>query len=126
MVEKLSAVLTPSDENLTYEEQIPVDATHQDICRFASRDDDTYKTAVQSIMRLFHSDKYANITPEYYIVPRTANTHFTGRKDVLDRLSECLVFGRHADHQQLFVLYGLGGSGKTQICMKFAQDHRDR
>ena len=28
--------------------------------------------------------------------------------------------------QKIFVLYGLGGIGKTQICLKFAQDHRNR
>lgn len=28
--------------------------------------------------------------------------------------------------QQRFVLYGLGGSGKTQMALKFASDHRER
>ena len=28
--------------------------------------------------------------------------------------------------QKRYVLHGLGGSGKTQICLKFAQDHRER
>ncbi|MCJ1244074.1 hypothetical protein MMC30_001271 [Trapelia coarctata] len=30
-------------------------------------------------------------------------------------------------HQQRrFIIYGIGGSGKTQFCCKFAQDHRER
>lgn len=28
--------------------------------------------------------------------------------------------------QRKFVLYGLGGSGKSQLCLKFAEDHRER
>ncbi|KAI9866891.1 MAG: hypothetical protein M1813_000833 [Trichoglossum hirsutum] len=28
--------------------------------------------------------------------------------------------------QKRFVLYGLGGSGKTQVCLKFAQDYREK
>ncbi|KAK9856554.1 hypothetical protein MYU51_000259 [Penicillium brevicompactum] len=29
------------------------------------------------------------------------------------------------DHQRRFVIHGLGGSGKTQFCSKFAQDNRE-
>ncbi len=28
--------------------------------------------------------------------------------------------------QKRFVVYGTGGSGKTQFCCKFAQDNQDR
>lgn len=28
--------------------------------------------------------------------------------------------------QRRFVIYGIAGSGKTQVCSKFAQDYRER
>ncbi|KAJ7862029.1 hypothetical protein B0H14DRAFT_517745 [Mycena olivaceomarginata] len=42
---------------------------------------------------------------------------FQGRQDILERMDECFsndTWGRH-----VYVLYGLGGSGKTQIALKF-------
>ncbi|KAA6408133.1 MAG: hypothetical protein FRX48_07874 [Lasallia pustulata] len=52
---------------------------------------------------------------------------FTGRKMYLDRL-ESFFFTktspRHAN--RIFLLHGMGGAGKTQICLKFAEDHQDQ
>ena len=64
------------------------------------------------------------------MVPRNANTHFTGRKDILERLDRSL--GPHsnsleiAEHQKRFVIYGDGGIGKSDLCLKFANDHRQQ
>ncbi len=65
----------------------------------------------------------------HYNVPFHVSPDFTGRDDILRRMDKlCLPNG--PPHVQLvqmrFVLYGLGGSGKTQVCLKFAQDHRER
>jgi hypothetical protein len=52
---------------------------------------------------------------------------FTGRKDYLDRLDQ--YFGRETDqlqHRKRFVLYGLGGTGKSQICLKFVERSAER
>ncbi|QRV92253.1 kinesin light chain [Ceratobasidium sp. AG-Ba] len=44
---------------------------------------------------------------------------FTGRQDTVEQISACLSKG---DTQRcVFVLYGLGGSGKTQLALKTAQ-----
>lgn len=62
----------------------------------------------------------------HYSVPRSSEI-FTGRKDILERLSE--YFGAREGQSRLrrsFLLYGLGGTGKTQICMKFAELYGDR
>ncbi|KAF8804460.1 hypothetical protein BYT27DRAFT_7193934 [Phlegmacium glaucopus] len=49
---------------------------------------------------------------------------FTGRKDVLDKLGK--IFVHHATSRlmsrQLCLLWGLGGIGKTQICLKFIEE----
>jgi predicted alpha/beta-fold hydrolase len=45
---------------------------------------------------------------------------FTGRKEILDKMHQYF----HSDHksQYVFVLHGLGGSGKSQLAFKFLDD----
>jgi len=53
---------------------------------------------------------------------------FIGRKDVLDQLRK--IFVRDADSKlpsrHSCLLWGAGGTGKTQICLKFTEDISDR
>jgi hypothetical protein len=45
---------------------------------------------------------------------------FTGREDILNQLDDYFSLeGPDKDKQHIFVLYGLGGAGKTQIALKF-------
>jgi hypothetical protein len=49
---------------------------------------------------------------------------FTGRPVYLSRLR--LYFSAEATAQRRqFLLYGIGGAGKTQICLKFAEESSD-
>lgn len=66
---------------------------------------------------------------KYYNVPRSASSQFTGREDIAQRLLETCSpnsASKAQTVQKRFVLYGLGGSGKTQVCLKFAQVHREK
>ncbi|QRW06378.1 patatin-like phospholipase protein [Ceratobasidium sp. AG-Ba] len=48
---------------------------------------------------------------------------FTGRQDMIKQITACISKG---DTQRcVFVLYGLGGSGKTQLALKTVQQTRD-
>ncbi|KAE9372043.1 hypothetical protein N431DRAFT_482911 [Stipitochalara longipes BDJ] len=125
IVEKSSALLTPQDEIPTYENQIPVDATHREMCRFATPKDKTYRVAVRAIKSIQQGNEI-KVTNEHYVVPHSASSHFTGRNDVQEQLHNSLLSYRTSKTQQRFVLHGLGGSGKTQIALKFAEDNRDR
>ena len=53
---------------------------------------------------------------------------FIGRKDVLDKLGKIFIHG--ADSKLMSrpscLLWGTGGIGKTQICLKFTEDISDR
>ena len=64
------------------------------------------------------------------MVPRNANPLFTGRKDILERLDRSLGPQSNsldvAEHQRRFVIYGDGGIGKSDVCLKFADDHRQQ
>ena len=69
------------------------------------------------------------IKNEYFSVPRIASSIFTGRAGVAERVRQkFFATDRQNDGNQhkIFVLYGLGGSGKSQFCLKFAQDNRDQ
>ena len=48
---------------------------------------------------------------------------FTGRREILDKMHRC--FDSDGILQHVFVLYGLGGSGKSQIAFKFLQESQD-
>ncbi|KAI9768501.1 MAG: hypothetical protein M1840_004911 [Geoglossum simile] len=133
VVEKHSALL-----DIDGEEQIPVDANHEDMCKFALRDDDVYEKLFKRIRRILrvkdadHSNSdncTAACRNRHYYVPHGTSGIFTGRESILRNLrEECLSseMENRPVNQKIFVLYGLGGSGKTQTCIKFAQDHRER
>jgi hypothetical protein len=95
------------------------------MCQFASPKDQTYKALIRSIKRILHGSE-VEVKNEFYVVPHAASEHFTGRNEIRERLSGALLSCRTSKTQQRFVLYGLGGSGKTQICLKFAEDNRER
>lgn len=55
--------------------------------------------------------------------------YFTGGDDVRRELRDYCLPSEDSPARNLqrrFVLYGLGGSGKTQMALKFANDHRER
>ncbi|KAG8748554.1 hypothetical protein FRC10_003688 [Ceratobasidium sp. 414] len=47
-----------------------------------------------------------------------------GREPELKQLEKCLADG--SKERRVFVLYGLGGAGKTQLALRFAELHRDK
>jgi hypothetical protein len=54
---------------------------------------------------------------------------FTGRADILQRLDDFFVTPKTSvrlGKQRVFVLYGLGGVGKSQIAFKFIEEHSDQ
>ena len=66
---------------------------------------------------------------EHFRVPHNVSSMFTGRDVVTQILRERILESNNFDaprQQKRFVLYGLGGSGKTQFCLKFVSDYRDR
>ena len=53
-----------------------------------------------------------------------SSTFFTGRDEYLQRLKD--HFSAHeAGQRKSFLLHGLGGIGKTQICLKFIEKNPD-
>ena len=61
------------------------------------------------------------------LMPNPSN-RFTGRTDVVAKLKRHF-FSKTNDavkKRKFFLLYGMGGIGKTQICLKFLEDMSDQ
>jgi hypothetical protein len=64
----------------------------------------------------------------HFHIPQVVSSIFTGREDV-SKMVEDALFATDiysSREQRRYIVYGIGGSGKTQFCSKFAQDHRER
>ena len=60
-------------------------------------------------------------------VKPNSSIRFTGRTDVLAKLKEHFT-AESTDklrHRKFFLLYGMGGIGKTQICLRFIEEMSD-
>src|SRR5277367_2680828 len=58
----------------------------------------------------------------HWMVPRTVNSLFTGRSQLLDRIQSAFRVDNASGTkgQKRFVITGLGGQGKSEICLKVA------
>jgi len=66
---------------------------------------------------------------KHFSIPEPVSSIYTGREGLLEDLRRMMFAPAAATHghtQRRFVIYGLSGSGKTQFCCKFAQEHRQR
>lgn len=66
---------------------------------------------------------------EWFIIPRCSSTYFTGRRLHADAVREKLGPVSHMDEanrHRVYVIYGLGGAGKTQFCLRYAEDNKSR
>ena len=69
-----------------------------------------------------------NIHNEYFMVSRRVNTVFTGRekeiKDLQQSLAPSCSTHSQATGPKIYVIYGMGGAGKSEVALKFAYDNR--
>jgi Holliday junction resolvasome RuvABC ATP-dependent DNA helicase subunit len=83
---------------------------------------------VWDLLQINIHNNYGNRTTSDGVIPLTPNPsiRFTGRTDVIVGLK------RHfrntndlAQRRKFFLLYGMGGIGKTQICLKLVEEMFD-
>jgi putative protein kinase ArgK-like GTPase of G3E family len=61
------------------------------------------------------------------VVPRSINSLFTGRDEILERLTNLLEDNRgKLDQQTRIAITGLGGLGKSELCLKLIEKVRGR
>lgn len=64
---------------------------------------------------------------KYFEVAQHLSPVFTGQAQIGQRLETAFApFSYGCSKQRRFVLFGMGGSGKTQICLQYLDTHRDR
>ena len=64
--------------------------------------------------------------PSQWMVPRSASRLYTGREELGKRLAQAFSFDTSSNpkQQRTFVIIGRGGTGKSELCLKFAEVHR--
>ncbi|KAG9240336.1 tetratricopeptide repeat domain protein [Calycina marina] len=65
----------------------------------------------------------------FFFLPQETAADFIGREDTSDILHNALFLPEITSSisgQSRFVVYGMGGSGKTQLCSQFAKDNQAR
>lgn len=101
-----------------------------------ARSDEAYELAgvafdIHNDNQLFQYRQKNSARPRnrHFHIPQAVSSIFTGRED-LSQVVENSLFATDITqsfrHQQRFIIYGIGGSGKSQFCSKFAQNHRER
>ncbi|KAJ7714259.1 hypothetical protein B0H16DRAFT_1702108 [Mycena metata] len=83
-----------------------------------------YQTQIQGLMAIVET----NFKVGFAVVKAVKNINncpppsriFQGRQAILDKMHQ--FFDTDSGNQHIYVLYGLGGAGKTQIALKFIQD----
>lgn len=63
----------------------------------------------------------------HWIVPRPVNDLFTGRSELILRIQKAIRYDQTSslDNQKRFVITGMGGQGKSEICLKVASQMRE-
>ena len=75
-----------------------------------------------------HINNYGNRTTSNGVIPPMPNpgSRFTGHTEVIAELERHFFSTNDsAQKRKFFLLYGMGGIGKTQICLKFLEDMSD-
>lgn len=72
---------------------------------------------------------YSNKTTSDAVIPLKPNssTRFTGRTEVIAKLKDHFIStGDQRRIRKYFLLHGMGGIGKTQICLRFIEEMSDK
>lgn len=63
---------------------------------------------------------------KHWLVDRSTNPHFTGRREVIERIVKSITSKDSANEQQRLVITGMGGQGKSELCLHVANEVRER
>jgi len=70
----------------------------------------------------FNPDQEQSTGNVHWKVPRKTNNLFTGRAKLLERIKDAIR--KYAPEEKIFVITGLGGLGKSEVCLKIANEMR--
>jgi hypothetical protein len=61
----------------------------------------------------------------YWCIPQSVNALFIGRTDVLERIERAITRKGNDQKQRRFVVTGIGGQGKSELCLRIADQMRE-
>ena len=61
----------------------------------------------------------------HWVVPRGVSTIFTGRQEILREVEDAILHSSCHEQQKRYIITGLGGLGKSELCLKIANDLRE-
>ncbi|KAI4154247.1 MAG: hypothetical protein LQ340_001792 [Diploschistes diacapsis] len=104
-------------------QNIPLPVDHYGLNKFGSKNDANYKIILQKLLEV--------ISPQIsqrqvlYSVPFTTINSYTERPTLSREIEEKLNRSQsRAQVPHALVVYGLGGTGKSQLALKYAETHR--
>ncbi|KAI0886308.1 TPR-like protein [Annulohypoxylon maeteangense] len=115
------------------EKQLPTDADHSTICKFDSVDTRACQLVLRTIVT--EVDRALEIELRYpacfpgnvhWLVPRSVNALFTGRQKIITKIKNAVIPSTAPSVQKRFILTGMGGQGKSEICLKVADELREK
>ena len=88
------------------------------------------KLRALDLLQINIHNNYGNRTMSDGVIPLMPNPsiRFTGRTEVIAQLKRHFFTNTNdaVQKRKFFLLYGMGGIGKTQICLKFVEEMDDR
>lgn len=83
----------------------------------------TKEQLAKAVEEVTSADSRGNV---YFQVPRTVNSLFTGRTELLSRIQTVFLSDTSfSKKQRRFVITGMGGQGKSEICLQVADLLKD-
>ncbi|KAL6821948.1 hypothetical protein J3E69DRAFT_339611 [Trichoderma sp. SZMC 28015] len=113
------------------EDKIPLDSDHSMMVKFGNRNDTGYTSALDKLQQFEQEasnvvkarfSRVQRTSTVKYFIPYTSNPDFVGRSEILRLLKDQLGHTQQmsSTSQARASLYGLGGTGKTQIALEYA------
>ncbi|PWY82922.1 TPR-like protein [Aspergillus heteromorphus CBS 117.55] len=90
------------------------------------RQDNLKYHEILDLMTNFHTQRPETATKGRHHIPFSESPRFWGREDVLSRIDGALTGNASNLSLRSFALYGMGGVGKTQIALKYANASRHK
>lgn len=69
---------------------------------------------------------FCDVGNKHWLVNRPTNPHFIGRGELIDRVVKGINSEDESTEQRRVVLTGMGGQGKSEICLHVANEVRHR
>lgn len=81
---------------------------------------------VLDLMASFQTQTTKTETKSRHYIPFAENPRFWGREDVLSQIDRALCTNGSDKSFKSFAIYGMGGVGKTQIALRYANQSRHK